>query len=116
MDKAEFLPLISGPVQPGTPPAPAIPEQGSGDARRAVDRMAAVSREALDEALERLNADSAAARRNLAFSVAEASGRVVITVLDAQSREVIREIPPEKLLAVSESLEELHGLLFEARV
>jgi flagellar protein FlaG len=45
--------------------------------------------------------------RELEFEVAENSGRTIITVLDRESGDVIRSIPPEKLVEVSEYLSEL---------
>jgi flagellar protein FlaG len=41
-----------------------------------------------------------AIRRELEFSVDEQSGRTVITVVDAETREVIRQIPPEEVLTL----------------
>lgn len=45
--------------------------------------------------------------RELQFEVAEMSGRTVITVLDRESGDIIRSIPPEKLVEVSEYLREV---------
>ena len=45
--------------------------------------------------------------RELQFEVAEMSGRTVITVLDRESGDIIRSIPPEKLVQVSEYLREV---------
>jgi len=49
----------------------------------------------------------------LQFSVNEASGRTVVTVTDAQTGEVIREIPPSEQLNLAARLEEMIGLLFD---
>jgi len=49
--------------------------------------------------------------QNLRFSVDESTGRTVITVTDAATREVIRQIPSEELLAVARALDRLQGLL-----
>lgn len=51
-------------------------------------------------------------RRDLRFSVDEETGRTVVKVLDSRSGEVIRQIPPEEMLALAEDLERLQGLLF----
>lgn len=52
-------------------------------------------------AVERLNAYMMQNRRALQFRVDEASGRTVITVVNPETREVVRQIPPEALLALS---------------
>lgn len=51
-------------------------------------------------------------QRDLKFSVDEDSGRTIVTVLDSDSGEVIRQIPPERILQIAENLEEVNGLLF----
>jgi len=43
--------------------------------------------------------------RSLQFTVDESSGRVVITVQDAATRETIRQIPSEEVLRLARSLE-----------
>jgi len=72
------------------------------------------------EALRRIEAYVQGVRRELRFSVDETTGRTVIRVLDAETEEVIRQIPPEELMAVARSLAEgreagIEGLLFRAR-
>lgn len=50
---------------------------------------------------------------DLQFSVHKASGRTVVTVKDALTGEVIREIPPSELLNLAARLDEMVGLLFD---
>lgn len=49
------------------------------------------------------------------FSYHEATGRVSIKVLDKNTEEVIREIPPEKTLEMVEKMWELAGFLVDER-
>lgn len=44
------------------------------------------------------------------------SGRVAVTVIDAETREIIREIPPEELLQISKQLHETLGILFDREI
>ncbi len=64
--------------------------------------------------MRKLNDTMAAAQRNLSFRVDERSGRTVITVVDALTKEVIRQIPSEEVLAMSRALE-AGGALLDAR-
>lgn len=50
-------------------------------------------------------------RRNLQFKDDPTSGRMVVSVIDAESGEVIRQIPPEQMLRMAANLEQLNGLL-----
>ena len=49
--------------------------------------------------------------QNLRFSVDESTGKTVVTVTDAATKEVIRQIPSEEMLAVARALDKLQGLL-----
>ena len=62
-------------------------------------------------AVRRLNELMGERQRNLAFHVDEVSGRTVITVLDATTAEVVRQIPSEEVLALAHALELERGLL-----
>jgi flagellar protein FlaG len=55
-------------------------------------------------------------RRELQFNVDETSGRVVIKVVDTETKDVIRQIPPEEVLALCEHLSEDKGLLLHTDV
>ena len=56
-------------------------------------------------------------RRTLSFSVAESTGRTIITVYDAETNEMIRQIPPEETLKLSELIDHRHdSLLISDRV
>ena len=65
----------------------------------------------LARAMRKLTETMAAAQRNLNFRVDKGSGRTVITVVDAATQEVIRQIPSEEVLAVSRALEATGSLL-----
>ena len=53
-------------------------------------------------------------QRNLSFALDDSSGRVVVKVTDAESGELIRQIPSEDALRLAESLSEARSLLFQA--
>jgi flagellar protein FlaG len=74
-------------------------------------RNAAVAAQDLERSLLKLSATMAASQRNLSFRIDQGSGRTVITVVDAVTKEVIRQIPSEEVLAVARALEAFTGLL-----
>jgi flagellar protein FlaG len=53
--------------------------------------------------------------QNLRFSIDEGSGRPIVKVVDAQTEEVLRQIPSEELLAISRALDKLKGLLLHRK-
>lgn len=70
----------------------------------------------LQRSVSRLENFVQSIQRDLLFSIDEASGRTVITVVDSSTQEIIRQIPSEEILAISENIESMKGILFSADV
>jgi flagellar protein FlaG len=51
--------------------------------------------------------------QSVQFSVDEETGRTVVKIVDPATREVLRQIPAEELLAVARALGRMQGLLVE---
>jgi len=51
----------------------------------------------------------------LNFSVHESSGRMIVTVADEETGEIIREIPSGEFLNLSVNLDEMFGILFDQK-
>jgi flagellar protein FlaG len=101
-------------VPPGQSSAPLAPSAGKGTSSGGENLpvpQAAVAAQDVEGALRKLNQTMAAEQRSLSFRIDEGSGRTVITVVDAVTKEVIRQIPAEEVLAVSRALEAVGGLL-----
>lgn len=52
---------------------------------------------------------------DLQFSVDESSGSNVVRVVDRATKEVIRQIPSEEMLAIARALDRLQGLLIRQK-
>ncbi|MCG7643844.1 MULTISPECIES: flagellar protein FlaG [unclassified Alteromonas] len=61
----------------------------------------------LDDAISRVESFLQGQNRNLTFSIDENTERSVVTVLDSDSGDVIRQIPSEELLVLAERIQEL---------
>jgi len=66
----------------------------------------------VDEAVARINDFVQVVQRDLRFSVDAATGRTVVKVVDAETDQVVRQIPADEILAIAENLQELQGVLF----
>lgn len=76
---------------------------------------------ALSQAVSEINSYVQTIRRELQFSIDETLGRTVIKVLDADTHEVVRQIPSEEVLALARHLRQLEdkqvdGLFLRASV
>ncbi|WP_369773952.1 flagellar protein FlaG [Thioalkalivibrio sp. ALJ15] len=58
----------------------------------------------MERVVESINAYLQSTKRALEFSVDDVSGRTVITVMDGDRENVIRQIPPEQMRALAEQL------------
>lgn len=63
--------------------------------------------ESLDRAVDIANKAMEISGYNLQFRIHKESGRVQVKVVDAETQEVIREIPPEQMLRLSASIMEM---------
>jgi flagellar protein FlaG len=52
---------------------------------------------------------------NLKFSVNKDSGRIMITVTDEATGEVIREIPPSDFVKFADKFDEMVGMIFDKK-
>jgi len=71
--------------------------------------------ESAQSAVEQFKAFVQDIQRNLDFSVDDSTGQVVVKVMDGDSGKLIRQIPSEELLRLSERLEDMRSLLFKAQ-
>ena len=69
----------------------------------------------LGEVVSRLNDALQLAKRALQFHIDSDSGRTVITVIDQETDEVIRQIPPEEMLAIVNYLDQDSGLIVRGK-
>jgi flagellar protein FlaG len=69
----------------------------------------------LTNALDRINKTVRIFNRSIQFTEHEASGRLWVKVVDTESQEIVREIPPEEILEIMARIEEMVGLLVDER-
>ena len=67
----------------------------------------------IDDAVQRINEFVQVVQRDLQFSVDDSTGRTVVKVFDSQNEELIRQLPPDEILAVAEYMDEVRGMLIK---
>ncbi len=73
------------------------------------------SEKIIDKAIEQANKKLMISNRMLSYSYHEKTRRVVVKVLDASTKEIIREIPPEKELDAYAKILEMAGLMVDKK-
>ncbi|MDU4252642.1 flagellar protein FlaG [Pseudomonas sp.] len=89
--------------QSGTP----RPDQAAADQQQ--------NSKALDSAVSDIQSFVQGIRRNLNFSIDDATGEVVVKVIDAESGKVVRQMPSEEVLKLAARLDDVRSLMFETR-
>lgn len=78
---------------------------------KAVQQPGAV--DALDEAVGNINKSLKAAGQGVEFSVDEDSKRLVVKVVDQETREVLRQMPSVEALQIAKALDRAQGMLIK---
>jgi flagellar protein FlaG len=106
----------------GYQPAQSAPTPGSGEFAPAPPASASVessrsasgeSSDILRRAVNEINSAMATHGRHLGIRHHEPTNRRIVTVYDSDSNEVIREIPPERVLEAHANMLEMAGLLVD---
>ena len=80
------------------------PVRGTNLPVEATSRVELVELPELERLAENITNFVKSMNRDLTFSVHETSGRTVVQVLDSETKEVIKQIPSEEFLRMSEAL------------
>ncbi|SFR58937.1 flagellar protein FlaG [Anaeromicropila populeti] len=67
-------------------------------------------------AVEQANEDARVKRTGFEFTYHEVSNKISIKIYDKKTKEVIKEIPPEKTIEMVEKMWELSGLLVDEKM
>ena len=65
----------------------------------------------IEQAVEKIQETVNNMAQNLRFSVDEDTGKTVVKVMDAQTQEIIRQIPSQEAISIARTLDKLQGLL-----
>lgn len=79
------------------------------------ERDPRVSRSVIEEATNELNRMLEHVNQRLSFKIHEGSERMIVYVIDNQTNEVVRELPPERFLDTIAKIREFIGILFDER-
>ena len=69
----------------------------------------------MDKAVEEANSVIFKDNDHFEFKIHEGTGRIMVKLVDNDTKEVIKEIPPEKILDLVASIWDLVGILVDER-
>lgn len=88
---------------------PIEPIKVEGEAKRYTE-------EELIESIESANKHFIAFDRRFEFSIHEKTKQIMVKIVDVNTEEIIREIPPEKILDLVAAIWEIAGIIVDERV
>lgn len=74
------------------------------------------SQEEVIDVIEKANKDFVAYDRRFEFSIHEATKEIMVKVIDIKTDEVIRELPPEKILDMVAAIWEVAGIIVDKKI
>lgn len=81
-----------------------------------IEKYGKMQRDAVEEAVDNLNQFLEPSRRNLKFELHDKLDKYYVTVVDSTTDEVIKEIPPKKILDMYAAMAEFMGLLVDEKI
>lgn len=79
------------------------------------EKSAAIKSDQAKELSEQIEQYLSEMNVSLSFEVYDKTGDVIVKVINRDTNEVIRQIPPEDLLEITDKLEELRGVIFAGK-
>jgi flagellar protein FlaG len=89
--------------------------QANAQANATAQVTSAPSSAQIQQALHNLKQAIEPVANDLSFSVDEQSGKTVIRVMDSVTKELIRQIPSEEVMAMAHAVEQQSGMLVQAK-
>lgn len=106
------IPQISG---TGSVSQPTQSKRAEPPAKPASEPPPRPDREQVLEVARQLQHITEPVAQNLQFTVDGETGKTVIRVVDSATKEVIRQIPNEEVLAIARAMDRLQGLLLKGK-
>lgn len=94
-------------------PAPASPAPAARAGGVAGAAAADEAGNGLRQAVERINQSLPPSNQGIEFSIDEDSERVIVKVVDRETREVLRQMPTQEALDIAKALDRTQGLLIK---
>lgn len=107
-------PNMDAKVMTQSPPAePNSPANGPEKQAKPGEKSWGVEKNQLEKQIEKLNEEYRNKNTSLSFSIDEETKSVIVKVVDTESDKVIRQIPPDEVLAIRRRIQSLLGAIFD---
>ena len=73
------------------------------------------SSQEIQDAVKNMNDFVGTINNSLKFSVDDETGKTIVKVMDVETKEVIKQIPSEEMIAIAKAVDQLKGLLVQQK-
>lgn len=88
----------------------------TGDKTKYVEDREKFTEDEIISTIEKANEEFVAYDRRFEFSIHEQTKKIMVKIIDVTNDEIIREIPPEKILDLVAAIWDMAGILVDERV
>jgi len=103
------------PAAAALPVAPGTPDGAGGTDPQSASKHTTGDSRALQDAVQSANDVVQQMATNLKFETDQSTGKVVVRVIDAETQEVLRQMPSEEMLALSKSIDGMRGMMIHLK-
>lgn len=69
-----------------------------------------------EKAVNKINENLIAAHRKLSYDVHEDTNQIIVKIIDTDTDEIVREVPPEEQLDLKVKMQDMVGLLLDKKI
>lgn len=88
-------------------------KQSTEEVQTKVKESKKLSAEEMQKLVQELNESMKMINTNLAFSLDEVTNRTILRVINSETKELVRQIPSEEMLRISQQMSKLLGILVD---
>ncbi len=79
-------------------------------------RVEGLSREDLEETIEKLNGALEIVRKDLRFELHQPTERLMVHIINLENKEIMKTMPPEEMLDIAARIRTMIGLIIDEKV
>ncbi|MCK9444123.1 MAG: flagellar protein FlaG [Tissierellaceae bacterium] len=112
---SEVRPVQSGEQVVQRPEVRTQQQPRHGEERKIIEEKRITEEDAIN-LIEKANKDFVVYDRRFEFSIHDATRQIMVKIIDVNTDEVIRELPPEKILDMVAALWEVAGIIVDRKI
>lgn len=111
----QINPAGSGAVRAAPIASESVAKTKTSEVVKSTQQTEPVNRQQLDAALKNVRAFVEPINSDLEFSMDEDTGQTIVKIIDRNTKEIIRQMPSEEMVAIAKALDSIKGLFVKQK-